>query len=119
MLKKTREKLVRKFLSLPLHHIDTSVLLEPISTEDGRFCRRYLQKLGYNYRAVVSFPVLSEVMAIMLEMETFEKRYDLLETIVNLIHVRQIELYSPKDIGSMLEKIKEIDSRILPLDREL
>ena len=58
MLRKTKEKLERRLVTLPLHHIDTSVVIEPENTPDGRFCRRYLQKVSYNYRGVFSAPVL-------------------------------------------------------------
>ncbi len=119
MLNRIREKLDRRLLSLPLHHIDTSILLEPVNADDGRYCRRYLQRLGYNYRGKVSFPALSELMIVILELETFNKRYDLLETIVNLIKVRKIGFYSPLDVGKLLDKIKEVDRRIFPLDREI
>ncbi|MBI4170463.1 MAG: hypothetical protein HY514_02125 [Candidatus Aenigmarchaeota archaeon] len=50
--------------ALPLHHIDTSVLLEPHTTENGRWCKKYLQRIGSKYRGVVSAPVLSELMIV-------------------------------------------------------
>ena len=60
MKKKTFEKLLRRFLGLPPHHIDTSILLEPEKTEDGRDCRKYLQKVGYDYRGKLSLPVFAK-----------------------------------------------------------
>lgn len=52
--------MTRELKGLPLHHIDTSIILEPEITEDGRHCTKYLQRVGYNYRGVLSTPVLSE-----------------------------------------------------------
>ena len=59
---------------MPLHHIDTSVLIEPEKTEDGRYCRKYLQKVGYNYRGKFSSPVFSELFMRLLAIENYDDR---------------------------------------------
>ena len=61
MKDKTKEKYERWAESLPLHHIDTSVILENPKTINGRFCTKYLQRVGYKYRGVLSLPVLGEL----------------------------------------------------------
>lgn len=119
MKPKTAGKILRRFQSLPLHHIDTSVILEPENTDDGRYCRRYLQLVGNKYRDVVPFPVLSELLLAITEMEKTRDRYDFLDILVNMISVKKIVFYAPKDIGGLLIKIRELDSRVEPTDREI
>lgn len=104
---------------LPKHHIDTSVIIEPENTEDGRFCKRYLQKINYNYAGVLSFPVLSELFLIIQSFDNFSNRYDLLENLLTLIKVRKIEFYAPKDIGTLLNIIKKTENRISYIDVEI
>ena len=105
--------------NLPKHHIDTSVLIEPQKTEEGRQCKKYLQKLNYNYSGILSFPVLSELFLFMQSFEDFNDRYDFIEPILWAIKIRRITFYSPVDIGDILNKIKITDNRIDPLDREI
>src|SRR3989344_1839978 len=105
--------------NLPKHHIDTSVLIEPQKTEEGRQCKKYLQKLNYNYSGILSFPVLSELFLFMQSFEDFNDRYDFIEPILWTIKIRRITFYSPVDIGDILNKIKITDNRIDPLDREI
>src|SRR3989344_3436472 len=110
---------MRRLKGLPLHHIDTSILLEPINTENGRYCRRYLQKVGYNYAGKISFPVLSEIQAIMLSVDDYSLRQDSIETLYHLIRNRKIRFYAPKFTAPIIIKIRDIDKRIDPLDREI
>ena len=93
MLKKTAEKLKRRFESKPLHHIDTSVIIEPENTIEGKFCKKYLQKIGYNYRGALSFPCMSELFLIMNSFEDFNIRYDFLESLRAMIKARRISFY--------------------------
>ena len=104
---------------VPLHHIDTSVILEPINTENGRYCRRYLQKLNYNYRGKISFPALSEIQATILSVDDYNIRQDSIETIYHLIKSRKIKFYAPKFTAHIIMEIRNIDKRIEPLDREI
>ncbi len=104
---------------LPKHHIDTSVLIEPEKTEDGRLCRRYLQKLNYNYAGVLSFPVLSEIFVIISNLEDFNQIWDFLEPLLATIKLRKMEFYSPKDTGTILNDIQKADERIGSIDREI
>lgn len=119
MKKKTIEKLQRRFLTLPLHHIDANIFLEPEKTEHGRACRRYLQKVGYNYRGKISFPSLSELFVIILRLIKYDDKRDLFDAIDKTLSVRKIEFYSQIDICNIVEKIKTIDTRIKPTDREI
>ena len=119
MKPKTVEKILRRFQRLPLHYIDTSIILEPEKGEDGRHCRRYLQLVGNKYRGVIPFPVLSELLLAITEMEKIRDRYDFLDILMDMISVKKIAFYAPKDIGKLLIKIKELDSRIEPTDREI
>jgi len=105
--------------SLPLHHIDTSIILEPNDSEYGRYCRKYLQRVGYNYRGILSFPVLSELFSIILRIEDYTNMHDSLDMVKELINVRKIGFYSPKNTDKIIRIIKEIDTRIDPIDREV
>lgn len=119
MKPKTMQKILRRFQILPLHHIDTSVILEPDNTEDGRYCRRYLQKVGYNYMGKLSFPVLSELFVTLLKFQNYSDKRDLFDTIDTIISVRKIVFYSPEDICGIVDKIKKIDTRIEKVDGEI
>jgi len=119
MLKKTKERLKRKFEVLTLHHIDTSVILEPESTENGKYCAKYLQLVGYKYRGILSFPVLSELFVTILKQLESRDRYDLLDLIDKTIKIRKMEFYSPDNVSELLQRIKTIDNRIDSLDREI
>ncbi|MBI2578101.1 MAG: type II toxin-antitoxin system VapC family toxin [Candidatus Aenigmarchaeota archaeon] len=103
----------------PKHHIDTSVIIEPENTEDGRFCKRYLQKLNYNYTGILSFPVLSEIFVILNSLEDFNERYDFIEPLLAMVKSRNIEFYAPKDIGNLLNSIKSTEKRIGFVDSEI
>lgn len=84
MKPKTLEKILKRFQRLPLHHIDASIFLEPEKTENGRDCRRYLQKVGYNYRGKISFPALSELFVTILRLPKYDDKHDLFESIKHL-----------------------------------
>lgn len=119
MLKKTLERIERRFSSLPLHHIDTSIILEPEKTTDGRFCRQYIQKLGYNYRGVFSSPVLGELMLSVFLMKDETKKHAFLDFLSDTVNARNIEFYTPKNIHPIAMRISEIDSRLEPLDVDI
>ena len=113
---KTAEKLRRRFERLPLHHINTDVILESHDTENGRACARYLQLAGYKYRSKLSFPVLSEIFLKFLLVGMREKREIIVEIMDNLRKKRKIDYYSPRKIGRLMEEIHELDKRLEPTD---
>ncbi|MBI4896361.1 MAG: hypothetical protein HY832_02330 [Candidatus Aenigmarchaeota archaeon] len=119
MQQKTLKKIVRKFEVLPLHHIDTSIMLEPEKTESGRQCQKYLQRVGYNYRGRLSFPALSELFVSILRIENSDNRYTVFDLIAQIVHSRKIEFYAQKDTSGIIETIRTIDPRLTPLDREI
>ena len=67
MKEKTLFKLEKRFLALPLHHIDTDVILEPESTEAGRYCTRYVKRIGVMYRGKLAIPVLGELLLYIIQ----------------------------------------------------
>lgn len=103
----------------PLHHIDTSVFLESEKTIDGRFCRKYMQKVGYNYYGKFSLPTLGEMMISILLVKDYSKRYTLLDLITALKTARKIDIYTPIEIGDIHRKIREIDTRLNPTDIDI
>lgn len=119
MLEKTAEMLERRLESKPLHHIDTSIIVESEKTIDGRFCRRYIQKLNYNYRGVFSSPVMGELLLTMIRFKEDTKRHTFLDVVSDIIYVRQIEFYTPINIHDVAARIKEIDTRLDPTDVDI
>lgn len=107
---------MKRFLSLPLHHIDASVLIEPEKTDDGRYCRRYLQKVGYACRGKLSSPVLSELFMRLLAIENYDDRDSFLMILDHLRRKRKVDYYTPVHIAKVIEDIEEIDNRLEPHD---
>lgn len=105
--------------NLPKHHIDTSIIIEPERTANGRYCRKYIQRLDYNYRGTLSSPVLSELMISMLKLRDTQKRHAFLDVLENLVQTRKVEFYVPVDIHEISIQIKEADDRIDPTDVDI
>ncbi len=101
------------------HHIDTSAIIEPENTEDGKFCNRYFNKLKTSYNGVFSLPVLGELMLTLLQTQEYNDRTDFQEFLFHLIRVHRIEFYVPKDIRWVIERMKKVDTRIDPVDMEI
>lgn len=119
MLEKTAEKLERRFESLPIHHIDTSVIMELEKTIDGKFCKRYIHKLNYSYRGIISSPTLSELAMSMLLLKDENKRFAFLDVLVNLVNIRKVGFYVPEYIHEISKRIKSIDQRLEPTDIDI
>ncbi len=119
MEKKTEERLRRKLLALPLHHIDTNILLEPGNTENGKFCQKYLQKVGYNFRSKVSLPVLGELILKIINLNSATERYVALDAISGWIFNQKIDFYVPRNIGEGTSKVKILDSRVKETDAQI
>jgi len=119
MTKRPAKQKLKKFQRLPTHHIDTSVILEPEKTDDGRYCKKYLNLVGYKYRGFLSFPVLGELMYKILKLDDTGKRYDALDLIYSLIKTKKIRFRSITGTEKIVQKIKEIDESITPMDRQI
>lgn len=119
MKRKTLLKLQRKLQRLPLHHIDTSVILEPEKTENGRACRRYLQKVGYNFRGKISFSILGEIMLNIMSLEDYSEQHNALDLFQKFIKVREVGLCVQKRTEETIRRIREVDARIDRIDAEI
>ncbi|GEM_PF-3569183 len=119
MEEKTKEKIEKRLEILPKHHIDTSIFLESEKTEEGRICFKYLQKVGYNYNGRISFPSLSEIFSIIIQLNNYNERQTMLETIIKILKDRKINLYCPENLEDIVIEIKRIDNRIDQLDRQI
>ncbi|MBI2547619.1 MAG: hypothetical protein HYW23_04210 [Candidatus Aenigmarchaeota archaeon] len=113
MKKKTEIRLERKFLSAPLHHIDTSVVRENPTTQNGRYCVAYLNIVGTKYRGKFSIPMPGKYLLSTFNVHDYSKRVDLLEVIYSLIKKREIELVSINNIEKTTERIYGAD-RLIP-----
>lgn len=117
MKKKTLDKLRKRFLTLPLHHVDSSIVLEPENTEDGKYCTKYFNLVGYKYRGKFCIPVLGEILLAISFIKEETKQYDVLDVFLKLIKERKIEFVSVENVEEHMAKIKELDKRIEPIDR--
>ena len=105
---------------MPLHHIDTSVILElPEKTEDDKCCKRYMQKASYNFMGKISFPALSELFALTMGVKDSNKQHAFLDAFADLIDVRKLEFYAPENIYETAIKIKKLDTRLKTLDTDI
>ncbi|MEK6910064.1 MAG: hypothetical protein AABW61_03245 [Candidatus Aenigmatarchaeota archaeon] len=117
MEKKARERLEREFLSMPLHHIDTSIILEKPSTPNGRACAAYLNLINQKYRGKFSIPMLGEYMLHAIRIVDYSKRVDLFEIIHSMIQNKRIEVCGIQDSDRIATWIKEKDDRLTTTDR--
>ncbi|MBU5537240.1 MAG: PIN domain-containing protein [Candidatus Aenigmatarchaeota archaeon] len=106
-----------KFLTLPVHHIDTSIILEKETTENGRYCKKYINIVGTKYRGIISLPVLSELFLSILRLENFSEQWDVLDLIKSILKEKKIAVYSPSNTFDIEARIANLDKRIQPLDR--
>ena len=119
MKEKTLLKLERKFLALPMHHIDTDVLIESLKeTKLGDICSEYLNKVGYKYRGVISLSVLGEFLLIIIrDNETIEQKEIALRALDRLIEKRKVSFSTPTiETFNIAKDIFNLDSRIEPAD---
>lgn len=119
MKPKTLKKILKRFQTLPMHHIDASILLGSSDTEEERARNKYIRKLGYNYRGKLSFPVLSELFVKLLSLNSAEERDVFIQFMDHLFNRRKTEFYSSKRIGKLMEEIYEIDKRLQPTDIQI
>lgn len=117
MEKKTEERLEREFISMPLHHIDTSIILEKPTTPNGRACTAYLHIINQKYRGKFSIPMFGEYTLHIIGISDYSKRVDLFESLHALIQNKRIELCGILDADKIAANIKEKDDRIATTDR--
>ena len=79
---------------LPIHHVDSCILLEDPTTIVGKLCQRYLTRLGKIYHGKLSLTVLGEVMNEISKISNFQQKLDLLDTMNQTMEVRKLEPYS-------------------------
>ncbi len=102
-----------------MHHIDTSIVLGSLDYEEKMIRNKYIHKLGYNYRGMLSFPVLSELFVKFLSLKNVEEE-DLFRQIIDHLRVkRKVEFYSAKRIGKLMEELYDLDSRLEPTDIQI
>ncbi len=127
MKEKTKYKLEKRRQNLPLHYIDACVVMESLmlSGDEHVSCERYLNKVGYRYKKVISISALGEFFV--TTVKKIEKRIDRETTFIflsnaftfvrELMNRGKITLLSPQfKTYPVVEKIKMIESRVEPMD---
>lgn len=105
---------------MTVHHIDSSVILEPENTKNGICCTRYLHLVGYKYKGKFSIPMMGElILYIIKKIGDTIKRYDTLDTILKIFHQRKIEFFTVGGSEEVFLKSRELPSHIDPMDRLL
>ncbi len=98
MKHKKRRQLEKRWEKLPKHHINTEILKEVLQeTRLGDVCSKYLNKVGYKYRGVLSISVVGEFCLVLYR--DVKKRVDKqksFEFLDNLIIRRKIEIKPSK-----------------------
>jgi len=115
MKAKTEEAILRRRERLPLHHIDTSVLIEAQKdTKLGDACADYLNRVGYKYRGVVSSSVLGEFLLVTLrDMPKPEDRELAIKILEDFIQKRSIVYATPAmKAYHIAVRIAELDPRV-------
>ena len=111
-----KRRLERRWSSLPLHHIDTSVKVEAFF-EDSKFyheCKSYLNSIGYKFRGSLPLSVVGELFLV-IERDIKEAflRELFFEFFDKLIQIRKVSITSPKlDSYSTAIRLKELDYSI-------
>lgn len=101
-----------------VHHIDTSVILEPKRTEDGYCCYKYTNLVGYKYFGKVSIFVLGELYLKALSFLDYSERKDFLEVLDQFFRQRKVLVARvAKEIDELSLQVKQIDERIDTIDR--
>ena len=106
--------------SPPVHHIDTSVLLESKDKENAYFTRKYRNLLGIKFLGKVSIFVFGELFLYLYRLGLVGKNdeaHNLLDSLQRLFKVKKISLATVHSMSSEIAvKIREIDPRISPMD---
>ncbi len=117
MKTKTLERIRRRFERLPLHHIDTSIILEDPKSDDGRYCERYLHLVGYKYRGVFSLPMLGELFLKIMSLGNEDDKSVALEFTKTIIQNKRIKFYTPKNIEDIITRLE--DKRLEHTDKSI
>ena len=64
-------------------------------------------------------PVAGELLLSISNMADYNDRQDLLEWLVDTVKVRRIREYVPSDISHAIERVKNVDRRLDPVDLQI
>ena len=112
-----KEKLKQRFFHLPLHYIDSCIILKDPDTEDGIYCKKYLNKVPNYCRVAISNPALGEILTHLLFIKDFENRLQFLRLVHEYIIGKKFHIRTDQNIDEITEKIRETFPEIDPNDR--
>lgn len=110
-----------KWRSLPIHFIDTSVVLGAFSEEEEFYeeCKAYLNKVGYRYRGFLSTSVTGEIFMIIEKWENSLDRHLFFDFFDRVIFRRKIDFVPSKfEAFDAIKQIRNLDYFVEPLDSE-
>ncbi len=104
---------------LPLHHIDSSILMEHPRSEKGKMCIKYLERCGKEFRAKISMVALGEIMtkALGLENEKMNEFFILLKDLMVASKIGVYVVEYPKVFTIALDDVEEQDGRLGHTDK--
>ncbi len=118
MKKKTEEKLKKRWKRLPLHFIDTSVILEVLLEGEYEYdCKSFLNQVGYKYRGLLSVLVLGEITKGIFKIQDSVGREMARNFVDGFIIKHKVDVASLSyETLPVVLRIKELNSYIKPMD---
>lgn len=110
-----------KWRSLPVHFIDTSVILGAFSEEEEFYeeCKSYLNRVGYKCRGFLSTSVIGEIFMIIEKWEDSLDRYLFFDFFDRIIFRRKIDFVPSRfETFDTIKQIRNLDYFVEPLDSE-
>jgi len=113
--KKTAVRLERKKEMRLKHSIDTSIIVSYLIRDKDEYqCTRYLARMGYLYNGYISFPMIGELIGIIITKHK-KKSIELINDFAILLENTDFEYMVPKDKAYQLyKKIRKLD--VTPTD---
>ena len=117
MKPKTEKKLIKRELLKPLHHIDTSIIIESMKeTKRGEICSKYLNMIGYKYRGCFSLSVFGEILVnILTKIKDKSEKNIFLDWFSELVMYKKIGIYTLRDL-SLPAELTKMESRVKGTD---
>lgn len=123
MFEKTKQRILRREASKPLHCIDTSVFLEmTLDTKEGKICQSHLANMGKGkyYKGVLPLSVLGEiVMVTFRDVNSPDERVERLRLLEEFARKRNIGcVVLHREDHKFIDKLMDIVYNLEEVDAE-